>query len=132
VARRRDGGSGEGRWLEQEKLSEMSVCKCNSECARSSRMCSGSQRRCGRTGAGAGTLAACVAARAVAVRRGRSRGGPARGREGGGEAGEDAWKGSERRGAAGALHMAGRAAAAVERKENRGGRGWRRKTRTNL
>jgi hypothetical protein len=30
-------------------------------------------------------------------------------------------------GAAGALHMAGRAAAAVGRRENRGGRGWRRK-----
>jgi hypothetical protein len=38
-----------------------------------------------------------VAARAEAVRHGRSRGGPARGREGGGEAVEDAWKGSERR-----------------------------------
>jgi hypothetical protein len=42
--------------------------------------------------------AARVAARAAAVRHGRSRGGPARGREGGGEVGEDAWKGSERRG----------------------------------
>jgi hypothetical protein len=30
-------------------------------------------------------------------------------------------------GAAGALHMAGKAAAAVGRRENRGGRGWRRK-----
>jgi hypothetical protein len=28
---------------------------------------------------------------------------------------------------AGALHMAGKAAAAVGRRENRGGRGWRRK-----
>jgi hypothetical protein len=97
VARRRGGGSDEGRWLEQEKLSEMSVCKCKSECARSSRMCSGSRRRCGYAGAGAGTPAARVAARAVAVRRGRSKGGPARGREGGSETGEDAWKDSERR-----------------------------------
>jgi hypothetical protein len=38
-----------------------------------------------------------VAAWAAAVRRGRSWGGPARGREGGDEAGEEAWKGSERR-----------------------------------
>jgi hypothetical protein len=68
-------------------------------------MCLGSRRRCGRTGAGAGTPAARVAARAAAVQRGRSRGGPARGREGGGEAGEDAWKGSERcRGGGSAAH----------------------------
>jgi hypothetical protein len=61
-------------------------------------MCSGSRRTCGHTGAGAGTPAARVAAQAAAVRHGRSRGGPARGREGSGEAGEDALKGSERRG----------------------------------
>jgi hypothetical protein len=35
------------------------------------------------------------------VRRGRSKGGPAQGREGGDEVGEDAWKGSERRGGGG-------------------------------
>jgi hypothetical protein len=64
-------------------------------------MCSGSRRRCGRTGAGVGTPVARVAARAAVVRRGRSRGGPAWGWEGGGEAGEDAWKGSERRGGGG-------------------------------
>jgi hypothetical protein len=42
-----------------------------------------------------------VAARAAAMRRGRNRGGPVRGRGGGGEVGEDAWKGSERRGGGG-------------------------------
>jgi hypothetical protein len=101
VATRRGGGFGEGRWLEQEKLSEMSVCKCKRECVRSSRMCSGSRRSFGRAGAGAGTAAARVASRVAAVRRGRSRGGSAQDREGGGEAGEDAWKGSEPHGGGG-------------------------------
>jgi hypothetical protein len=42
-----------------------------------------------------------VAAQAAAVQRGRGRGGPARGREGGGDAGEDAWKGSKPHGGGG-------------------------------
>jgi hypothetical protein len=47
------------------------------------------------------TPTAREAARAAAVQRARNRGGPARGRGGGGEAGEDAWKGSERHGGGG-------------------------------
>jgi hypothetical protein len=49
--------SGEVWWSEQERMSEMCVCKRKSECARSSRMCSGSKTRCGSTGVGAGTPA---------------------------------------------------------------------------
>jgi hypothetical protein len=41
-ARRR---SGEVWWSEQERISEKCVCKRKSECARSFRRCSGSQRR---------------------------------------------------------------------------------------
>jgi hypothetical protein len=44
-------------------LSEMRVCKRKGMCARNSRMCSGSRRRCGRAETGAGTEAARVAAR---------------------------------------------------------------------
>jgi hypothetical protein len=124
--------SGEVWWLEQGKVSEMSVCKCKSECARSSRMCSGYRRRCGCVGAGAGTPAGGVAARAAAARRGESRSGPARGREGGGKAEEDAWHGSERRGGGGgAAHCRQERRRRVGQR-NRGGRGWRRKMRTSL
>jgi hypothetical protein len=68
-------------------------------------MCSGSRRRCGHTGAGAGTPAARVAARAAVVQRGERRSGPARGREGGGKVGEGTWRSPERRGGGeGAAH----------------------------
>jgi hypothetical protein len=93
--------SGEGWWSEQGKMSEISVCKHKSECARGSRMCPGSRRRCGCAGTGAGTPTARVAALAAAVRRGERRSGPARGREGGGNAGEGTWRSPERRGGGG-------------------------------
>jgi hypothetical protein len=66
--------SGEVWWSEQERMPEMCVCKRKSEWARSSRMCSGSRRGCGCAGAGAGTPAEDVVARA-AVQHGESRGG---------------------------------------------------------
>jgi hypothetical protein len=67
--------------------------------------------------------AARVAARAAAAQRGRSRSGPARGREDGGKAGEDAWHASERLWSGGARHMAGAAAAGRRREETEEGEG---------
>jgi hypothetical protein len=68
-------GSGEAWWSEQKKGSKMGVCKCKSECVGSSRMCSGSRRRRGCAGAGAGKPAGGMAARAVAAGRGEARAG---------------------------------------------------------
>jgi hypothetical protein len=39
--------SGDVWWSEQERMSEMCVCKHKSKWARSSKMCSGSRRGCG-------------------------------------------------------------------------------------
>jgi hypothetical protein len=50
-------------------MSKMGVCKCKSKCVGSSRMCSGSRRRHGCAGAGAGKPTAGVAARVAAARR---------------------------------------------------------------
>jgi hypothetical protein len=60
------GGAAEvrwGWWSEQERTSKMCVCKRKSGCVRNSRMCSESRRRWDCAGAGAGMLAARVAAR---------------------------------------------------------------------
>jgi hypothetical protein len=116
--------SGEVWWSEQGKMSEMCVCKCKSECARSSRMCSGSRRRCGCVGAGAGMPAGVVAARTTAAQHGESRGGQRgvgkaaakqRGTRGMAQSGAEA---------AGALHMAGKSGggASGRETEEEGGR----------
>jgi hypothetical protein len=100
--------SGEVWWSEQERMSEMCVCKRKSKWARSSRMCLGSRRGCGCMGAGGGTPAEDVAARAAAAQRGKSRGvqhgvGKAAARRG--KACGSVQCGAE---AAGVLHMAGK------------------------
>jgi hypothetical protein len=100
--------SGEVWWLEQERMSEMCVCKRKSECARSSRMCSGSKRRCGCMGAGVGTPAGGCGSSGDGGATWGKQGRPARGREGGGKGGRA--RGSVQCGAeaARALHMAGK------------------------
>jgi hypothetical protein len=65
--------SGDVWWSEQERMSEMCVCKRKSKWARSSRMCSGSRRGCCCAGAGASTPTEDVAARAAAAQRGGAR-----------------------------------------------------------
>jgi hypothetical protein len=116
--------SGEVWWSEHERMSKMCVCKRKSEWARSSRMCSGSRRGCGCTGAGAGTLAEDVAARAAAAQRGESRGGQ-RG------VGKVAARRGRARGsvqcraeAAGALHMAGKSGGGASGSETEEEEGW--------
>jgi hypothetical protein len=52
---------------------EMQTCEIKRECVGSSKMCSGSRRRRGHVGAGAGKPAGVVAARAAAARRGEAR-----------------------------------------------------------
>jgi hypothetical protein len=59
----------------------MQMRESKSECVGSFKTCSGSRRRLGRAGAGAGKPAGCVAARAVVARRGEARGELARGGE---------------------------------------------------
>jgi hypothetical protein len=99
----------------------MCLCRCKNECLRSSRRCSGSRRRWGCAGAGAGTPAVRVAARAVTMRRGGSRGSQRGVRKAAARRGRARGLVQSGAGAAGALHMAGRAAAARGQR-NRGGR----------
>jgi hypothetical protein len=118
--------SGEVWWSEQGKMSEISVCKCKSEGARSSRMCPGSRTRCDCTRAGAGTPAGVVVARATAAQRGESRGGQ-RG-VGKAVARQRRTRGMAQSGAeaAGALNMAGKSgdgASGIETKEAGAGGG---------
>jgi hypothetical protein len=93
--------SGEVWWSEQERMSEMCVCKRKSECARNSRMCSGYKRRCGGAGAGAGTPAGGCGSSGDGDATWGKQGRPARGREGGGKVGEGIWLGAVRRGGGG-------------------------------
>jgi hypothetical protein len=59
--------SGEVRWSEEEMAVEMWVWEGKRESAGSSRICSGSRRRCGHARAGAGNPAGVVAARVAAA-----------------------------------------------------------------
>jgi hypothetical protein len=65
----RSCGRGPVRWRARErKWHEMQTRESKSECIGSFRMCSGSRRRIGRAGAGAGMPMGCVASRAAATR----------------------------------------------------------------
>jgi hypothetical protein len=68
------------------------------ECVGSSRMCSGSRRRHGRAGAGAGKPAGVVVARAAAARRGEAGKGQREAGKAVGKAQKGTWHGLERRG----------------------------------
>jgi hypothetical protein len=78
----------------KRRVVEMQTRESKSECVGSFRTCSGSRRRLGRAGAGAGKPAGCVVARAAAARRGEARGEPARG----GERRRRCWGGTWREG----------------------------------
>jgi hypothetical protein len=61
-------------WCSGEEMAvEMQTCESKRECVGSSRTCSGSRKRRGHAGAGAGKPAGVVAARAAAARRGEAR-----------------------------------------------------------
>jgi hypothetical protein len=77
---------------------EMQTRESKRECVGSSRMCSGSKRRRGRTRAGAGKPAGVVAARAAAARCGEAGKGQREVRKAAGKAQEGTWHGLERRG----------------------------------
>jgi hypothetical protein len=67
-------------WCSGEEMAvEMQMRESKREFVGSSRTCSGSRRRCARTGAGAGKSAGVMAARAAAARRGEARREPVRG-----------------------------------------------------
>jgi hypothetical protein len=107
--------SGEVWWSEQGKVSEMSVCKCKSECARSSRMCSGYRRRC---------VASKLARRREAWQLGRRRrdvGKAGAGQRGVGKAAarQRRMRGMAQSGAeaAGALHMASKSGGGASGRE---------------
>jgi hypothetical protein len=85
--------SGKGCGSGKKMVAGMRSREGKKECVSSSRMCSGSRRRCGCMGAGAGTPTGVVAARATAAQHGEGGSRPTRGREGGGKAEEDAWHG---------------------------------------
>jgi hypothetical protein len=71
--------SGEVWCSGEEMAAEMQMRESKMECVGNSRTCSGSRRRCGRAGAGAGKLVGVVAARAATTRSGEARREPARG-----------------------------------------------------
>jgi hypothetical protein len=100
---------------------EMQTRESKSECVGSFRTCSGSRRRLGRTGAGAGKPAGCVAARAAAARRGEARGEPAQGGERRRKCWGGTWREGRRRGGSRSSAHGLRGRRGSGREENRAG-----------
>jgi hypothetical protein len=85
-------------WRSREKMArEMQTRESKRECVETSRMCSGSRRRCGRTGAGADKPAGVMAARAAAARHGEAGKGQREAGKATGKALEGTWHSLERR-----------------------------------
>jgi hypothetical protein len=114
--------SGEVESSGKREVSKMGVCKCKSKFTRSSRTCSGSRRRLGRVGAGAGKPAGGVAVRAAAARRGEAGRGPARDGRRRGRCLGGTWRRGERRGG-GRCSAHGRRSGWVGCEQNRTGEG---------
>jgi hypothetical protein len=85
-------------WCSGEEMAvEMQTRESKRECVGSSRMCSGSRRRRGRAGAGAGKPARVVVARAAVVRRGEAGAGQREAGKAAGKTQEGTWHDLERR-----------------------------------